>query len=51
MVLMLQWLGLDTSSAAVVALLFRVINYWSIVVLGVAHCIFNSAAAAQAATD
>ncbi len=48
---MLQWLGLDTNSAVAVALLFRVINYWSIVALGFALCIFNGAAGAQAVTD
>ena len=34
MLVMLQWLGLDTSTATVITLLFRVINYWSIVVFG-----------------
>ena len=34
MVLMLQWMGLDTATATAVTFLFRVINYWSIVVLG-----------------
>jgi uncharacterized membrane protein YbhN (UPF0104 family) len=34
MVLMLGWLGLDLQSATAVTLLFRLINYWSIVVLG-----------------
>jgi len=34
MVAMLPWLGLDVSTATVVTLLFRIVNYWSIVVLG-----------------
>ncbi len=34
MVLLLQWLGLDAASAVTVTLLFRVINYWSIVGFG-----------------
>ena len=34
MVLMLQWLGLDIYIASAVTFLFRVINYWSIVVFG-----------------
>ncbi len=34
MVIMLQWLGLDTYTASAVTLLFRIINYWSIVVFG-----------------
>ena len=34
MVVMLQWLGLDAYTASAVTLLFRVINYWSIVVFG-----------------
>ena len=34
MVLMLGWLGLDTPTAAAVTLLFRIINYWSIIVFG-----------------
>ena len=33
-VLLLTWLGLDTGAAGAVALLFRIINYWSIVALG-----------------
>ena len=33
-VLLLKWLGLDTDAAGAVALLFRIINYWSIVALG-----------------
>jgi uncharacterized protein (TIRG00374 family) len=34
MVVLLGWLGLDLSSATAVTLLFRIINYWSIVALG-----------------
>lgn len=34
MIVMLQWLGLDAHSASVVTLLFRLINYWSIVLFG-----------------
>ena len=34
MVVMLQWLGLDIATASAVTLLFRLINYWSIVILG-----------------
>src|SRR5918997_2844921 len=34
MVFMLGWLGLDVSAATAVTLLFRTINYWSIVVFG-----------------
>ena len=34
LVLMLGWLGLDVSTAGAVTLLFRLINYWSIVVFG-----------------
>ena len=33
-VLLLTWLGLDTDAAGALALLFRIINYWSIVALG-----------------
>ena len=36
MVLMLQGLGLDTYTASAITLLFRIINYWSIVVFGFA---------------
>jgi hypothetical protein len=31
---MLQWLGLDAYTANAVTLLFRITNYWSIVVFG-----------------
>jgi glycosyltransferase 2 family protein len=34
MVIMLQWIGLDVSTATAATLLFRIINYWSIVVFG-----------------
>ena len=40
-VLLLQWLGLDTESAVAVAILFRVINYWSIVAFGSVLYVFN----------
>jgi uncharacterized protein (TIRG00374 family) len=36
MIIMLQWLGLDAYTASAVTLLFRVTNYWSIVVFGLA---------------
>lgn len=42
MVLMLQWLGLDTYTAVTVTLLFRLINYWSIVILGLFLYVFSS---------
>jgi len=41
LVLLLGWLGLDASTAGAVTLLFRLINYWSIVVLGFALYIFH----------
>jgi glycosyltransferase 2 family protein len=34
MLIILQWLGLDVYTASAVTLLFRLINYWSIVVFG-----------------
>ncbi len=34
LVVMLGWLGLDVSTASAITLLFRLINYWSIVVFG-----------------
>ena len=34
MIIMLQWLGLDVYTASAVTLLFRITNYWSIVVFG-----------------
>ena len=41
MLVMLGWLGLDISSAGAVTLLFRLINYWSIVVLGLLLYLFS----------
>lgn len=41
MVIVLQWLGLDTSTATAVTGLFRIINYWSIVVFGSLLYIFG----------
>jgi len=40
MVVMLQWLGLDLPTATAITLLFRIINYWSIVVLGFVIYVF-----------
>jgi uncharacterized protein (TIRG00374 family) len=40
MVLMLGWLGLDATTASAVTLLFRLINYWSIVVFGFVLYVF-----------
>lgn len=40
-VIMLQWLGLDIATATAVTLLFRVINYWSIIVFGFALYIMS----------
>ena len=34
MLVMLGWLGLDAPAASAVTLLFRLINYWSIIVFG-----------------
>jgi glycosyltransferase 2 family protein len=34
MIIMFGWLGLDTYTASAITLLFRIINYWSIVVFG-----------------
>jgi uncharacterized membrane protein YbhN (UPF0104 family) len=43
MILMLGWLaGLDTYTASAITLLFRIINYWSIVVFGLVMYIFFS---------
>jgi glycosyltransferase 2 family protein len=42
MVVALQWLGLDTDAAGAVALLTRVINYWSIVLGGSALYILGA---------
>jgi glycosyltransferase 2 family protein len=41
MVFMLGWLGLDVSAATAVTLLFRTINYWSIVVFGFLLYVFG----------
>ncbi len=41
MIVMLGWLGLDVPTATAVTLLFRLINYWSIVVLGFLLYIFS----------
>jgi glycosyltransferase 2 family protein len=41
MVLMLGWLGMDAATAGAVTLLFRLINYWSIVVLGFVLYVFS----------
>ena len=56
-VLLLKWLGLDTGTAGAVALIFRIINYWSIVALGSILYVFVHNASSsrprfrQAATD
>jgi glycosyltransferase 2 family protein len=42
MVVALQWLGLDTGAAGAVALLTRVVNYWSIVFGGCALYVFGA---------
>ena len=41
MVVMLGWLGVDVTTATVITLLFRLINYWSIVVLGFVLYVFG----------
>ena len=41
MIVMLGWLGLDVPTATAITLLFRVINYWSIVVLGLLLYVFG----------
>jgi glycosyltransferase 2 family protein len=41
MVVMLGWLGLDVPTATGVTLLFRIINYWSIVVFGIVLYLFR----------
>ena len=41
MVVMLGWLGLDVATATAVTLLFRTINYWSIVVFGLLLYVFG----------
>jgi glycosyltransferase 2 family protein len=40
MIVTLQWLGLDLPAATLITLLFRIINYWSIVVLGFVLYVF-----------
>ena len=42
MVLLLQWLGLDALSAGATTLLFRAINYWSIVGFGSILYVFSA---------
>jgi uncharacterized protein (TIRG00374 family) len=42
MILMLGWLGLDTYTATAITLLFRIINYWSILVFGLLIYLFLS---------
>jgi uncharacterized protein (TIRG00374 family) len=41
MIVMLGWLGLDVTTATAVTLLYRLINYWSIVVFGFLLYIFG----------
>ena len=41
MVVMLGWLGVDVTTATGITLLFRLINYWSIVVLGFVLYVFS----------
>jgi hypothetical protein len=41
MVVMLGWLGLDVATATAATLLFRIINYWSIVALGFVLYVFG----------
>jgi uncharacterized membrane protein YbhN (UPF0104 family) len=41
MVLMLGWLGLDIATATAATLLFRIINYWSIVAFGFVIYVFG----------
>ena len=41
MVVMLGWLGLDVTTATAATLLFRVINYWSIVAFGFVLYVFG----------
>jgi uncharacterized protein (TIRG00374 family) len=41
LVVMLGWLGLDVPTATAVTLLFRIINYWSIVVFGFVLYLFS----------
>lgn len=44
MIVMLGWLGLDAPTATAVTLLYRVINYWSIVVFGFVLYLFSRSA-------
>jgi uncharacterized protein (TIRG00374 family) len=41
MVIMLGWLGLDIYTATAATLLFRIINYWSVVVFGFVFYVFG----------
>jgi glycosyltransferase 2 family protein len=41
MVVMLGWLGLDVATATAATLLFRIINYWSIVAFGFVFYVFG----------
>jgi uncharacterized protein (TIRG00374 family) len=41
MVVMLGWLGLDVATATAATLLFRIINYWSIVAFGFVLSVFG----------
>jgi uncharacterized protein (TIRG00374 family) len=45
MVVMLGWLGVDVTTATVITLLFRLMNYWSILVLGFVLYVFGYARA------
>jgi uncharacterized protein (TIRG00374 family) len=42
MVLVLQWVGLDTNAAGAVTILSRAINYWSIVFFGFVLYLFGT---------
>jgi uncharacterized protein (TIRG00374 family) len=41
MIIILGWLGLDTYTASAITLLFRIINYWSIIVFGLVIYLFS----------
>ena len=41
MVLVLQWVGLDTNTAGAITILSRAINYWSIVFFGFVLYLFG----------
>ena len=41
LVVMLGWLGLDVATATAATILFRIVNYWSIVVFGFALYVFG----------